>query len=242
MKAIMNKKYTVPTSLCDNTGKLSLTGIFTVFIDLACEHAPLLGLGAYHLAQKDLFWVAVKTKIKINKRPEMLEELDATTWPEAPGRIRCNRYYTLKQGNTLLCEGKTEWAMISPTTGRPARISEVYPENIEHFEQKVCDEPFAKIDEDFSGCEVLAEYKVKSTDIDIGQHMNNIAYLRALFGSFSCDELNKLDIGEVDISYRLQCYEGEILTLKQRKDGNDIEIGFVNKDGKTAATAKLKSK
>lgn len=241
MKALMTKKYTVPTSLCDNTGKLSITGVFTVFIDLACEHAPLLSMGADDLSKKDLFWVAVKTKVKMHRRPEMLKNIDATTWPEAPGRIRCNRYYTLTENGELLCESKTEWAMISPSTGRPARVSDVYPDNIEHCEEKVCDEPFAKINEDFTDSYAIAEYTVKSTDIDIGKHMNNIAYLRALFGAFSCDELERLNITEVDISYRLQCYEGETLTLKQRRDGNAIEIGFINKDGKTAATARLES-
>ena len=240
MKALLTKNYTVPTSQCDNKGKLSFTNIFTVFIDLACEHAEHLNMGACDLAPKNLFWVAVKTKIKIHRRPEILKELEASTWPEEPGRIRCNRYYTLKENGELLCEGKTEWAMINTATGRPARVNEAYNQDIEHLTDTVCEEPYAKTDEDFTDCEVLAEYKVKSTDIDIGQHMNNIAYIRALFGVFSCAEIEALNIKEIDISYRLQCYEGEILTIKQRKTDNIIEIGFIKDENKTATTVRIK--
>lgn len=241
MKAIMNKKYKVPTSMCDNKGLLSIHGIFTVFMDLACEHAPLIGLGSDDLSKKDLFWVASKTKVKINRRPEMQKEIEASTWPEEPGRIRCNRYYTLSDNGAMLIEGKTEWAIINLAVGRPTKLSEVYPDNIDHIDEKVCDLPFARINEDFSDCEEIGTYKIKSTDIDIGQHMNNVAYIRTLMGIFSCEELEKMNITDIDIAFRLQCYEGETLTLYRRNTDNATEIGFINSDGKTAATVRLES-
>lgn len=227
--------------MCDNLSKLSIPSLFTIFMDLACEHAPMLNLGSDKLASKGLFWVAARTKVKIHRLPEMLSEVSANTWPEAPGRIRCNRYYTISDNTEMLAEGKTEWAIINLTTGRPVKLSEVYPEDMEHCEEKACDIPFARINEDFTDCENIGSYTVRSTDIDIGQHMNNVAYIRALFGAFTCKELEKLNITDVDIAFRQQCYEGETLNLYKRLAENGLEIGFIKQDGTAAATVKLES-
>lgn len=237
----LQRNIKIQTSMCDNLSQLSIPSLFTVFMDLACEHAPMLDLGSDKLAEKGLFWVASKTKVKINRMPEMLTEASASTWPEAPGKIRTNRYYTLSDSNGILAEGKTEWAIINLETGRPVKLSEVYPENIDHLEDKVCDLPFARVKDDFSECESIGSYTVRSTDIDIGQHMNNVAYIRALFGAFSCKELETLKITDIDISFKSQCYEGETLTLLKRKAENGLEIGFIKQDGTTAATVKLES-
>ncbi len=241
MKAIMTKHFKVPTSMCDRIGKLSIHGIFTIFMDLACEHAPLIDLGADKLAKKDLFWVAARTKVKIHSRPEMLKEIEAVTWPEEPGRIRCNRYYTVSKNGNILVEGKTEWAIINLSTGKPTKLSEVYPDNLEHCEETVCNSPFARINDDFTDCEKIGKYKVCSNDIDIGQHMNNVAYIKALFSMFSCKELEEMNITDIDIAFRLQCYEGDTLTICKRNAENATEFGFINKDGKTAAAVRLES-
>lgn len=241
MEIKLQKNIKIETSMCDNLSKLSIPSLFTIFMDLACEHAPMLGLGSDTLIPKGLFWVAAKTKVKIHRKPEMLTEATACTWPEAPGRIRTNRYYTLSDQNGVLAEGKTEWAIIDIKTGRPVKLSEVYPENMVHLEEKVCDLPFARIKDDFENCDSLGTYTVRSTDIDIGQHMNNVAYIRALFGAFTCKELESLNFTDIDISFKNQCYEGETLSLLKKKAENGFEIGFIKQDGTVAATISLES-
>lgn len=241
MENKLQKNIKIQTSMCDNLSRLSIPNLFTVFMDLACEHAPMLGMGADYLAKKGLFWVATKTKVKIHRLPEMLSYTEAATWPEAPGRIRTNRYYSLSDNNGILAEGKTEWAIINLDIGRPVKLSEVYPENIEHLEETVCDTPFARVNDDFTECEVIGRYKVCSNDIDIGQHMNNVAYIRALFSMFSCKELEEMNITDIDIAFRLQCYEGDTLTICKRNTKSATEFGFINKDGKAAATVRIET-
>jgi len=227
-------------SQCDNTSKLSIPSIFAMFGDLASEHAPQLGLGSDVLAEKNLFWVAVRTKIKIHKRPNMTESFTATSWPEAPGRVRCIRYYTISDATTLLAEGKTEWAIVDIDSGRPHKLSEIYPESMEHIPDTVCTEDFSKIPEDFSGCELFGSIKVRSTDIDIGQHMNNAAYIRALFGLFTCAELESMNISDIEINFRAPCYEGETLEVFKRICDDANEFGIIRPDGKIAATVRIK--
>lgn len=240
MQAIMEKELRVLSSMCDNTGRIGIPHIFSLFMDLASEHAPMIGLGHLDLGKEHLFWLTVKTRIRIFSRPALLEPFTARTWPEAPGRIACNRYYTAKAGEKLLFAGKTEWAILDETTGRLKRIAEVYPDTIEHCPDTVLDEPFARLSRDFSSCPAFASYTVRATDIDLGQHMNNAAYIRMLFGAFSTKQIAEKNIEEVEIAFISPCFEGEALTLHLREaaDGTE-EIGILHEDGKIAASVRI---
>ena len=50
-----------------------------------------------------------------------------------------------------------------------------------------------------------------------------------------------MKITYIDISFRLQCYEGDTLIICKRNAENATEFGFINKDGKTAATVRIES-
>lgn len=239
MNNVLKKDIKVPFSLCDNTSRLNIVGIFNTVMDLATEHGDELGLGMKPLADKGLFWVASKTKLKIHRRPELLTTIEAKTWPEKPNRIRCNRYYALSQNGEMVVEGKTEWVMLEIGSGRPAKIDGAYPLDMEHCTDVVCDTPFCRVGTNFEGCEKLGEYTICSADIDVSQHMNNVAYVRAVLSAFSCREIEEMNITEIDVAYRAQCYEGEKLTFFVRKEENCRDIGIVKEDGSTACVMRF---
>lgn len=240
MTCQMQKPVTVLTSACDHTAHISVPAIFSLFMDLASEHASKIRLGADVLAEKGMFWLTVRTKVQITARPHLTQVVDAITWPEAPGRVRCNRYYTLTdQSGGLLVSGKTEWAIIDVNSGKLCRIADIYPDDLDHLTETVCDEPFARMAEDFSDGETIGTYTVRSTDIDLGQHMNNAAYLHALFGAFSCEETDAMNIREVEVNFRTPCFEGETLTICRRTVDGATEYGMLRADGKAAALIRI---
>ena len=239
MENKLDKKATILISMCDNGGQLSVPALFSLFMDMASEHGTMIRLGSEELEKKGLIWLTVKTKIRINRRPAMMEEMMLETWPEKPGKVRCNRFYRLSSGDEICAEGKTEWAMFRPETGKLAAIDEVYPEDLVHYEEVVCEGAYARVSEDFTGAEVLDVYRVRSTDIDVAQHMNNALYIRAFFGALSCAELEKLNIREVDVVFRSPSFEGEELTICRRRTEEGFEIGILHPGGKAAVVARV---
>ena len=235
----LEKDMLVLTSVCDDTARLSVPSVFSLFMDLATEHAGELGCDGEALAKRGLFWLVVRTKIKVISRPSIMTRLTAATWPEEAGRARCTRYYSLT-ADTLAVEGKSEWAVASIENGRPQKLEGIYPDGLNFCTDKVCDEPFIKSTADFSAVEPFAYYTVRSTDIDLAHHMNNAAYVRALFGAFSCEEIEKMNISEVDIAYRVPCYEGDKLSFCRVITENGLEIGVLRADKTVAATVILK--
>lgn len=236
----MEKTIRITPSMCDSTKKLAVHNIFTLFMDLASEHGHDIGLGADRLAEKGLFWLTVKTKIHIEKLPQMLDTITAVTWPEKAGKIRCNRYYALYDKGELLVEGKTEWAIVDIKTGKLCKTADEFWGGIEFCEDTVCNEPFEKISDDFSNSVKLYDYTVKSTDIDLGQHMNNAAYPRAIFGAFSCKESIDLNVRDMEIVFRNPSFEGTVLSIYSRKYDSITEVGMLFPDGKAAVVARIK--
>ena len=239
MKNKMQRDIFVPLSHCDNESKLSVPFMFNLFMDIATDHANELHLSSKDLGE-DMFWLATRTKIIVNRRPQMSEKVTLATWPQKAVRVRANRHYTISDSEGVAVLGKTEWAVINTATGKLERLNDIYGEDFEFCEDVSCEESYARISDNFDEAEVFAQYKICSNDIDIGQHMNNAAYIRALFSLFSTKELNDSNVKEIDITYKNQSYEGEILTIKVRKtDDGAFEYGMIKPDNTVAAVVRI---
>lgn len=235
MENYLEKDIMVAGSNSDNKGRLSIPGLFYMMMDMAGEHGSGIGIGNRDLARRGLGWLVTKTKMRIYSLPKMLEIVRAKTWPSAPGLVRCNRYYTFCVGDELIAEGKNEWTILDFTTGKPQKMAEVYPGDFEHLADISCDEPFLRSKTNFAECPEISTYIVNSSDIDVSQHMNNVAYIRAGLGSLTCEELQELNPNLVEIAYRVQCYEKEKLSIRRNNIENGCELGVVKEDGSTAA-------
>ena len=239
MKAVFEKESVVSTSLCDFSGRLGHAAAFSLFMDLAGMHADELGVGAQAMFRRALFWLTVKTRILYLRRPQMGERVFLRTWPSPAERIRCIRNYEVRDpaGILLLC-GKTEWAVLDTGTQAVRPMAGVYPEDLDFELALACPEPFARIPDKYVGVEPYAEYRVRSTDIDIGGHMNNAAYVHTLIGSFSSEDIQAMDPHTIDVQFRRPCFEDELLSLQSLPAdiGRDIRI---SRSGETVLLARI---
>lgn len=226
MQPIFEQIILIPPSACDYSGKLGYAGAFAVLMDLATEHAEHLGIGLAAMKAKNRFWVTVRTKIIFHERPAVSEAVRLITWPEKPGAVRCNRSYEIRRGDKLLIAGRTEWAVMNTEANAIAPAADLFPADLDYVSGSSVSEPFVRIPARFDGTEPFASYTVRSTDIDLGGHMNNAAYPRALFGAFSAKELEAMQARSIDLIFRAPCYEGEKLDFyKKESEGvTDLRI------------------
>ena len=226
MQPIFEQNILIPPSACDYSGKLGYAGAFAVLMDLATEHAEHLGIGLAAMKAKNRFWVTVRTKIIFHERPAVSEAVRLITWPEKPGAVRCNRSYEIRRGDKLLIAGRTEWAVMNTEANAIAPAADLFPADLDYVSGSSVSEPFVRIPARFDGTEPFASYTVRSTDIDLGGHMNNAAYPRALFGAFSTKELEAMQARSIDLIFRSPCYEGEKLDFyKKESEGvTDLRI------------------
>ena len=205
MEQVFERPYMIAPSICDFDGRLSVPGAFSLFMDLATEHAERLGVGLSAMRAKNRFWLTVKTKIIFDERPAISEVVRLLTWPEKPGPLRFNRSYELWHDDRRVIAGRTEWAVLNYVRG------------------SALEEGFARVPDRFDG-EPFAEYRVRPTDIDLGGHMNNAAYPRALFGAFSVQALREKPVRCVDLIFRAPCHEGDLLSFYKKEEDGRLDI------------------
>lgn len=207
-------------SMCDETSHMSIPAILDMFQDVAGIHADEVGIGAIELEEKGLFWIVSKIRLRIFRRPLVEEMLDAVTWIQPAERATCERDWSISQGNETLAYVRSIWAALKRANGRPAHMADFYPDS--DFTIAPPDsEPFTRMSKDFEGAEPLGEYKIRSVDIDRGGHMNNVNYVRAMLGCFTCEQLAGMDIREMDMQFLQQCYEGETIRFVKRHAKGD---------------------
>lgn len=228
----------IPPSACDYSGKLGYAGAFAVLMDLATEHAERLGIGLAAMRAKNRFWVTVKTKILFYERPAVSESVRLITWPEKPGAVRCNRSYEIRRGDTLLLAARTEWAVMNTELNTIAPATDLFPADLDYESGAAVNEPFARVPDRFDGIEPFAAYTVRSSDIDLGGHMNNAAYPRALFGAFFTGELDARKIRSVDLIFRAPCYEGQALAFYKKEADSALDLKIA-RGGDTILLARI---
>ena len=168
----------------------------------------------------------------------MADTITGETWPEPAEKIRCNRDYRLRDGNEVLAVGKTEWAVVNVKTGKLHPAPDIYPAGLEMRADAVWDESFTRLRDDFDGVPVFSRYTVCSTDIDVGGHMNNVAYVRCLAGAFSTKEWDERNVRDLEIHFKASCYEGQVIEMQRRErdGGTDIRMSVA---GKTAVLVRM---
>ncbi len=233
--------YIASSSLCDAQGLLGVKSIFDICMDLASEHALRLGVGYADMSAHGCYWLAIRTRVRLYGRPAMDAAFTAETWPAKPGRVKHDRFYRFARGGEVFAEGRTEWAVQDVTTGAIVRKNTYgWPDDLVVREETVCAEPFTLFRDMTPPPEAPAlTYAVSSMDIDLGGHMNNVAYIRMLLSSFTTAELAAMDVAELEISYRRACYEGETLTVLRRREAYGWLFQVVKPDGETAVHARL---
>lgn len=240
MEAFFARNVRVDTSMCDACGRLGLHNAFALFQDIASEHAEEIGVGFEAMQQRGLFWVTARSRVRFYRRPGLMEMVRAETWPAPPGATRCDRFYRLSAGTEVLLEGRTQWCVFDLNKGavHPAEDAG-YNEGLVFSGETLLDAPHARMRHDFAEADAVQRHVVRATDVDMGRHMNNVAYLRAIMDSFSVAELAQMPVREMEILFCLPCFEGDELTILRRKAEQGYEFGVRRSDGRYAALAQM---
>lgn len=198
------------------------------FQDVASRHAMFLGIDDFSLLEKDnAMWVITKTKVKINKLPLWNDDVSIRTWPMGADGVRCNRCYQIIKDNEILINGITEWVIIDATTRTLRKVETTsYPNDIDWITEKSIEEKFRRFKDDFTENDVVYKRLIRSGDIDVTHHTNNVTYITMLLDTFSVKELENMSLKEIEVSYINESFEGETLSIyrKKREDGTYFSI------------------
>lgn len=219
---------TVLSGQCDSLMRFRAEAAFMTFQDVASRHAMFLGIDDFSLLEKDnAMWVVSKTKVKVNKLPLWNDEISVRTWPMGAEGVRCNRCYQIIRNDEVMINAITEWVIIDATTRTLRKVETTsYPNDINWITEKSVDERFRRFKDDFTENDIVYKRLVRSGDIDVTHHTNNVTYITMLLDTFSVKELENMALEEIEVSYLNESLEGETLSIyrKKREDGTYFSI------------------
>lgn len=223
--------------LCGKQPKMQPPAAFLLFQNAASLHAEAIGNGTAALAERDCYWVATHSKIDFYNDANLLDMLTVSTWvnPAKPNAVRGYRGYDIFVGDKQIAEGLTEWVVLNRETGF-VRFSEFgFPDDFEFQDYVACGGKLCRFRDEFTDDDEVYTFTVRTSSIDIGRHMNNVAYVRAFLDCFTADEVASMPVKTMEARYITACMEGEELKIFKKRTDTGFVLGARRADGKCAA-------
>lgn len=147
------------------------------------------------------------------------EEVTVKTWACPSRGFTTTRSFEVYKGEDLVAEANSLWALVSFSDKKLLRMTEIDFSNYEPEEPLVIDQPAKVRIPNELKLNLVGEYTIRYTDIDINGHMNNTNYPGMFFNCLPNPE-TKL-VKSVAISY-----------INEAKVGDNVKIYMAKSDGK----------
>lgn len=221
MQLIYKKK--IEYGMCDTNAKLKIPEILKMV-----EAGVASYFGLYHKdniqIKKDYhaLWLFTKTAFQIDRLPCW----DETVLIEAcrvayPSKLSCIVEIKIHTENG---KGITAWVECLVADMNTRKLLRLQAIDFTVFEEKPCPIEFSKWD---VMCENIRSMVVTSSYLDYSRHVNNAEYLRILFDSYPLDELEKMKVSFVEIHYKSEAKEQDILNIKKKAVGKTTYFQIV---------------
>ena len=238
VKMFYEKEIYVTAELCDQTVRLGNYQFFYLLQNAMIEGFDAIDCGNRGLGIKsNSYWAVTKSKIEIFRKPDWNQKLRVRAESFDDGKLRVNVITDIySENNELLAKGIQELCILDLNTHRVKRLKETCFE----MNKTTVLEKFEKFPE---LCDTVNsfEHTVRSQNIDMSRHMNNIEYIRLSMDLLSVEELCRMEPQYMEVHYLGECREGEKL-LCQRSDTENESYITILKDGKKAFEMKIQFK
>lgn len=232
--------YTINSFHVDPKGRARLTALANFLQETAYKHAHSLGLGFQHLAQNNSAWVLSRLRIQVSEYPKWDNEITIETWPCGIEKLFARRDFRImnKRGDTI-GKASTSWLMVNTQTHRPIRIQ---PDFIKFKTRTdgIFDSSIEKINVDEELFK-LSEHKVKYSDLDIVEHVNNVKFVEWCIDALDPDLIMNKSISDFTINFISEARIGDQVEIhsSHMKDNAILLAGFKTSALKESFIAKV---
>lgn len=226
----------------DDDGLIGLRGVMHYFQNINTWHFHSVNKGNDVLPQQyEAGWIYTRYHAVLNRKIDYMGELTLKAWME-PYRqpVLVNEDVEIMQHGKLVACGKMECCVFSLTRQRPLRLSAVdFPEDFtEDVPNSIPD--YLGIGKTADGTEERYIRKVRTSDLDVNRHMNNLRYIEMFQDAYDSGFWREFAAKEMEICFMSQCKEGEEISVRSRVDEGIVHLAALHQDGRIAAAAEFR--
>lgn len=221
----LTKELIVNASMLGSGEKLSILGCFQIVENVITELMGELKIDGITAKEKyNALWVFTKNRVKMFKGARWNEKFSATGFISFKSLAKLNFNVEAKDeaGQRIFC-ARVEACALDKTNYSIRKISTVGVDETIMPEPAVADFDFAKFN--YSELPMVEQVKIRSTNIDMSHHTNNLEYLRFILNTYSVKDLESKPIKEMEVVYASQSFENDVLNvLKLSENGRDLVV------------------
>ncbi len=206
-----SQSITINDNLVDRYGRLKPAALLYCIQDISGIHADSLGTGYEVLAEKNLFWAVLRTRVQVTRLPRSGETITLQTWPMPTTRVAYPRAVAAydRQGNELF-RSITIWVLMDSNTRSmvlPGKSGVEVAGALQGSELPVPAGLPAKL---------LPRHRSRGvcfTDLDRNGHMNNTRYMDWISDLLPSEFHFGHEIKDFTVCYLSEAREGQALDL-----------------------------
>ena len=241
-KSVLTKSWFLTAGETDARGLMPVTLVAARAIEVATEHANVLGIGYADLKEHRLGWVLARLTIEMKRYPRINETYTMSTWIEGYNRRFSDRCFEMTDadGNTV-ANIRSMWVAIDMETRAMADLTQV-----ETGRYPIVDRPCPVAKDRIPSIEKDAvveagTYTFRYCDIDFNRHVNTIRYLDLVLNQRSLEFYDHNSIDRLSVSFDHECYFGETVRLLTGPAAREAEssVTEIHAEGRRAVGVKL---
>lgn len=195
---------------CSAQGQLPLATLVERVIELATDHANMIGVGYDRLIADGCAWVLSRISIETSRMPAMHEDYSLTTWIESFNRHFSERNFEIRAGGEVIGYIRTVWVAINISTRRPADLSGIasLADTVSTRRCPIAPQPKLRFPAE-STPRREGSYRFLATDIDFNRHVTTVRYVNLVLDILPVSVYDLRHVSRFDIAFRHEAMEGD---------------------------------
>lgn len=196
--------------------------LFARCIEVATDHANMLGVGFEHLIKYGQSWVLSRMVVEMTEWPRVNENYTIETWVVSLNRAFSDRHFrVLDERNRICGYARSTWVAIDMERRILGDISRLDPlrEAITCAVECPVD-PCGKHRPLGPEAKPAVTKRFAYSDIDSNRHVNTVRYVEMLMDCYSADFHASHRVRRLEVSFMRECVYGEEGTIYMGADGN----------------------
>lgn len=225
---IFEKEWTLNFTQCYPNGQLKYSELNNILQITASEHAENLGFGYKAMVNASQSWVLSRMLIEIDNLPRYTQNITVRTWIQDFTGSRSIRNFEVWLDDQVLVRASSLWVVFN-IKSRRADIFALSTDHMEFFRDKTSTKNLVEKIDGNVDFQLLNNYKVKLSDLDIVYHANNVKYMEWCFDAMEPERILNGTIHNLEMNFLKELnYADEVTIMK-----SDNSVFSIQKDGRT---------
>lgn len=218
------KSYTLNFHHVDSQNQLRLTTLFKMMQDTAWTHANDNKMGLDLLAQ-NRFWALSRLLLEMKTYPKWEETIHIKTWAKhADGLFAYRDFLILDDQKNTIGACSSIWLLVDLERRRPVRLGPLL-EQMPILKEDALQKEVGKLPK-IEGGTIAEHFKIRPSDIDMNQHVNNVQYIQWIMDSIPESISQDKQLETIHIQFMAECSLGEEVSvyIEKRQSNNSTNL------------------